>query len=224
MALSQFRGPFKVVGSVFTKDEYAKVGMQLHSLVCKATEADEKLKVLKESIASEEAKKAKEKLEIWKEETARKAARSVAVSNASSFGYLANLCLLRCQNFILKFGSPYRLDQESSWFKACLGRFLLYALVFDFLGVLMVDSTVESMPYGKKLLVLDIDYTLFDHRSTAENPLELMWPYSFARSTEGFQAPRTPSCMFDDLRRNFVMNPQNGLSMKPLRRPCKSGQ
>ena len=27
---------------------------------------------------------------------------------------------------------------------------------------------------GKKLLVLDIDYTLFDHRSTAENPLELM--------------------------------------------------
>ncbi|XP_058188620.1 uncharacterized protein LOC131306415 isoform X2 [Rhododendron vialii] len=83
IALSQFRGPFKVVGSVFTKDEYAKVGMQLHSLVCKATEADEKLKVLKESIASEEAKQTKEKFEIWKEETARKAARSVAVSNAS---------------------------------------------------------------------------------------------------------------------------------------------
>uniref|UniRef100_A0A803N647 protein-serine/threonine phosphatase n=1 Tax=Chenopodium quinoa TaxID=63459 RepID=A0A803N647_CHEQI len=30
---------------------------------------------------------------------------------------------------------------------------------------------------GKKLLVLDIDYTLFDHRSTAENPLQLMRPY-----------------------------------------------
>ncbi|KAL0365026.1 UNVERIFIED_CONTAM: Ubiquitin-like domain-containing CTD phosphatase [Sesamum angustifolium] len=30
---------------------------------------------------------------------------------------------------------------------------------------------------GKKLLVLDIDYTLFDHRSPAENPLELMRPY-----------------------------------------------
>jgi ubiquitin-like domain-containing CTD phosphatase 1 len=29
---------------------------------------------------------------------------------------------------------------------------------------------------GKKLLVLDIDYTLFDHRSTAENPKELMRP------------------------------------------------
>ena len=29
---------------------------------------------------------------------------------------------------------------------------------------------------GKKLLVLDIDYTLFDHRSTAENPLQLMRP------------------------------------------------
>jgi ubiquitin-like domain-containing CTD phosphatase 1 len=30
---------------------------------------------------------------------------------------------------------------------------------------------------GKKLLVLDIDYTLFDHRSTAEKPLELMRPF-----------------------------------------------
>ncbi|CAI0375351.1 unnamed protein product [Linum tenue] len=30
---------------------------------------------------------------------------------------------------------------------------------------------------GKKLLVLDIDYTLFDHRSTAENPMQLMRPY-----------------------------------------------
>ena len=30
---------------------------------------------------------------------------------------------------------------------------------------------------GKKLLVLDIDYTLFDHRSTAERPEELMRPY-----------------------------------------------
>ncbi|KNA23286.1 hypothetical protein SOVF_026140 [Spinacia oleracea] len=30
---------------------------------------------------------------------------------------------------------------------------------------------------GKKLLVLDIDYTLFDHRSPAENPLQLMRPY-----------------------------------------------
>lgn len=30
-----------------------------------------------------------------------------------------------------------------------------------------------------KLLVLDIDYTLFDHRSPAENPLELMRPCRF---------------------------------------------
>ncbi|KAL0738129.1 hypothetical protein Bca4012_014339 [Brassica carinata] len=29
---------------------------------------------------------------------------------------------------------------------------------------------------GKKLLILDIDYTLFDHRSTAENPLQLIRP------------------------------------------------
>jgi ubiquitin-like domain-containing CTD phosphatase 1 len=30
---------------------------------------------------------------------------------------------------------------------------------------------------GKKLLVLDIDYTLFDHRSVAEHPHQLMRPY-----------------------------------------------
>lgn len=30
---------------------------------------------------------------------------------------------------------------------------------------------------GKKLLVLDIDYTLFDHRSAAESGVELMRPY-----------------------------------------------
>lgn len=30
---------------------------------------------------------------------------------------------------------------------------------------------------GKKLLVLDIDYTLFDHRSVAESGEELMRPY-----------------------------------------------
>ncbi|CAG2173440.1 unnamed protein product, partial [Oppiella nova] len=30
---------------------------------------------------------------------------------------------------------------------------------------------------GKKLLVLDIDYTLFDHRSTAECAAQLMRPY-----------------------------------------------
>lgn len=32
---------------------------------------------------------------------------------------------------------------------------------------------------AKKLVVLDIDYTLFDHRSPAENPHELMRPCKF---------------------------------------------
>ncbi|KAL2477563.1 Ubiquitin-like domain-containing CTD phosphatase [Forsythia ovata] len=137
---------------------------------------------------------------------------------------------------------------------------------------------------GKKLLVLDIDYTLFDHRSTAENPLELMRPYLhdfltavyaeydimiwsatsmkwvelkmgqigvlnnpnykitalldhlamitvqsdtrgvfdckplaliWAQFPEFYSAKNT--IMFDDLRRNFVMNPQNGLKIKPFR-------
>ncbi|PSS02887.1 Ubiquitin-like domain-containing CTD phosphatase [Actinidia chinensis var. chinensis] len=138
---------------------------------------------------------------------------------------------------------------------------------------------------GKKLLVLDIDYTLFDHRSTAENPLELMRPYlhefltavyaeydiiiwsatsmkwveikmgqlgvlnnpnykitalldHLAMITVHSDARGTFDCkplgliwgqfpqyyssentiMFDDLRRNFVMNPQNGLTIKPFRK------
>ncbi|XP_039035026.1 ubiquitin-like domain-containing CTD phosphatase [Hibiscus syriacus] len=138
---------------------------------------------------------------------------------------------------------------------------------------------------GKKLLVLDIDYTLFDHRSTAENPLQLMRPYLHESLTVAYaeydimiwsatsmkrielkmgqlgvlnnpnykitalldhlamtavqsdtrgifnckrlgliwaQFPEFYSSkntiMFDDLRRNFVMNPQNGLTIKPFRK------
>jgi ubiquitin-like domain-containing CTD phosphatase 1 len=40
---------------------------------------------------------------------------------------------------------------------------------------------------GKKLLVLDIDYTLFDHRSTVERPLELMRPYLHEFLTAAYQ-------------------------------------
>ncbi|XP_042458526.1 ubiquitin-like domain-containing CTD phosphatase isoform X2 [Zingiber officinale] len=138
---------------------------------------------------------------------------------------------------------------------------------------------------GKKLLVLDIDYTLFDHKSAAENPHELMRPYLheflsavyaeydimiwsatgmkwvelkmgqlgvlnnpnykitalldhmamitvqsdfrgmldckplgliWAQFPEFYSSTNT--IMFDDLRRNFVMNPQNGLTIKPFRK------
>ncbi|KAL5787316.1 hypothetical protein ACOSP7_004265 [Xanthoceras sorbifolium] len=138
---------------------------------------------------------------------------------------------------------------------------------------------------GKKLLVLDIDYTLFDHRSTAENPLQLMRPYLhefltavyaeydimiwsatsmkwvelkmgelgvlnnpnykitalldhlamitvqsdsrgifdckplgmiWAQFPEFYSSKNT--IMFDDLRRNFVMNPQNGLTIRPFKK------
>ncbi|KAJ0960287.1 hypothetical protein J5N97_001902 [Dioscorea zingiberensis] len=117
----------------------------------------------------------------------------------------------------------------------------------------------------KKLLVLDIDYTLFDHKSPAENPLELMRPYlheflsavyaeydimiwsatritalldHLAMISYNPDSLRTFDCkplgliwaqlpefynekntiMFDDLRRNFVMNPQNGLIIRPFRK------
>lgn len=144
---------------------------------------------------------------------------------------------------------------------------------------------VELNPFreGKKLLVLDIDYTIFDHKSTAETGAELMRPflhqfltlaYSYYdiviwsatsmkwinekmkvlgvsnnpyykiachldsnaminvhTSTYGtitakplaiiwgkykqFSAKNT--IMFDDIRRNFIMNPQSGLKIKPFR-------
>ncbi|XP_067657174.1 ubiquitin-like domain-containing CTD phosphatase 1 [Haliotis asinina] len=137
---------------------------------------------------------------------------------------------------------------------------------------------------GKKLLVLDIDYTLFDHRSVAENALELMRPHlheflasayqdydiviwsatgmkwietkmkglgvetntnykiSFYVDCDAMISVHTPkygvievkplgviwgkfeqwsaknTVMFDDIRRNFIMNPQNGLKIKPFKK------
>eukprot|EP00898_Chlorokybus_atmophyticus_P006660 jgi/Chlat1/6996/Chrsp56S06680 len=137
---------------------------------------------------------------------------------------------------------------------------------------------------GRKLLVLDIDYTLFDHRSPAERAIELQRPYLheflaqsyqhydiiiwsatsmrwielkmgelgvlshplyrvvtlldhsamitvhsdqygvfdckplqviWAKFPDIYHAGNT--IMFDDLRRNFIMNPQNGLKIRPFR-------
>lgn len=141
---------------------------------------------------------------------------------------------------------------------------------------------------GKKLLVLDIDYTLFDHRSVAEAGWELMRPFlhefletayqdydiciwsatnmrwieekmkllgcttnpnyklSFyldsramiSIQTEKYgivdvkplgviwgkypQYTKNNTIMFDDLRRNFLMNPQNGLKIRPFREAHKN--
>ena len=138
---------------------------------------------------------------------------------------------------------------------------------------------------GAKCLVLDIDYTLFDHRTTAENPSEIMRPflheflsrayaanfdifiwsatslkwielkmtelgvlthndykivglidssamitvetakygvfnckplgYLFAQDWCEYDSKTT--LMFDDLSRNFIMNPQLGLKIRPFR-------
>ncbi|KAK3908000.1 Ubiquitin-like domain-containing CTD phosphatase 1 [Frankliniella fusca] len=137
---------------------------------------------------------------------------------------------------------------------------------------------------GKKLLVLDIDYTLFDHRSPAETGYELMRPFLHEFLTEAYKdydiviwsatsmkwieekmkllgvASHTAykitfymdylamitvhtskygtvnvkplgviwgkypefyssknTIMFDDIRRNFLMNPSNGLRIRPFR-------
>uniref|UniRef100_A0A1B6HKL0 Ubiquitin-like domain-containing CTD phosphatase 1 n=1 Tax=Homalodisca liturata TaxID=320908 RepID=A0A1B6HKL0_9HEMI len=136
---------------------------------------------------------------------------------------------------------------------------------------------------GKKLLVLDIDYTLFDHRSVAETGYELMRPYLHEFLTSAYKdydiaiwsatsmkwierkmellgvsnnnaykiifyldylamiSVHTPkygvvqvkplgviwgkfpqytpanTIMFDDIRRNFLMNPNNGLRIRAFR-------
>lgn len=137
---------------------------------------------------------------------------------------------------------------------------------------------------GKKLLVLDVDYTLFDHRSVAEKGIELMRPYLHEFLTSCYQSfdiiiwsatnmkwveakmkelsvlanpnykimfmldslamitvdhpkygvietkplgviwgkfpehyNKENSIIIDDLRRNFIMNPQNGLKIRPFR-------
>ncbi|KAF4528435.1 hypothetical protein B566_EDAN013440 [Ephemera danica] len=137
---------------------------------------------------------------------------------------------------------------------------------------------------GKKLLVLDIDYTLFDHRSAAETGFELMRPYLHEFLTSAYEdydiviwsatsmkwieekmkllgvsahtsykimcnldslamiSVHTPkygvievkplgvlwgkfpqysarnTIMFDDIRRNFLMNPQSGLKIRPFKK------
>lgn len=142
---------------------------------------------------------------------------------------------------------------------------------------------------NKKLLVLDIDYTLFDHRSTAQTAAELMRPYLHEFLTSAYREydiviwsatsmryieakmdelrvssnpnykivfyldsaamisvnsqkygllnvkplaviwgkfpnQYTPknTIMFDDTRRNFLMNPQNGLKIKAFREAFKN--
>lgn len=136
---------------------------------------------------------------------------------------------------------------------------------------------------GKKLLVLDIDYTLFDHRSVAETANELMRPFlheflesayenydiviwsatgmkwvevkmkelgvtshpnykiCFMLDSLAMISVHTPkygvievkllgviwgkyeqwsaknTIMFDDIRRNFIMNPQTGLRIRAFR-------
>lgn len=144
---------------------------------------------------------------------------------------------------------------------------------------------VERNPFreGKKLLVLDIDYTIFDHKSTAESGAELMRPFLHQFLTLAYlnydiviwsatsmrwinekmnvlgvsnspyyktachldskaminvhtskhgvivakplaviwgkfkQFSAKNTIMFDDIRRNFIMNPQSGLKIKPYR-------
>jgi len=146
-----------------------------------------------------------------------------------------------------------------------------------------IDMINEPRP-GKKLLVLDIDYTLFDHRSAAETGTQLMRPFLHEFLTSAYedydiviwsatgmkwikakmeelavnvnknykltfmlddlamitvhsekygvidvkplgviwgkfegQYTEKNTIMFDDIRRNFLMNPQQGLKIRAFR-------
>merc|ERR1711936_1475484 len=149
-------------------------------------------------------------------------------------------------------------------------------------------KVVNPSREGKKLLVLDIDYTLFDHRSVAEAGWELMRPFlhefletayqdydiciwsatnmrwieekmkllgcssnqnyklafyldsraMISIQTEKYgivdvkplgviwgkypQYTKKNTIMFDDLRRNFLINPQNGLKIRPFKEAHKN--
>lgn len=62
-----------------------------------------------------------------------------------------------------------------------------------------VNLTLRNPPRpGKKLLVLDIDYTLFDHRSAAERAEELMRPYLHQFLVRSRLCP-SPRCSADRL-------------------------
>jgi ubiquitin-like domain-containing CTD phosphatase 1 len=54
---------------------------------------------------------------------------------------------------------------------------------------------------GKKLLVLDIDYTLFDHRSVAETGYELMRPFLHEFLTAAYEVSCFP---WESVRLNFI--------------------
>lgn len=145
-----------------------------------------------------------------------------------------------------------------------------------------INMLSELRP-DKKLLVLDIDYTLFDHRTTAQSGAELMRPFlheflsaayeyydiviwsatgmkwieekmkllgvtthpsykiAFYLDSSAMISVHIPkygvvdvkplgviwgkfeqfssknTIMFDDIRRNFIMNPKNGLRIRPFR-------
>lgn len=68
-------------------------------------------------------------------------------------------------------------------YKYCIGQHFSSGLRFylmQFMCFALLQLTLLNPPReGKKCLVLDIDYTLFDHRSSAENPRELMRPCKY---------------------------------------------
>jgi hypothetical protein len=72
---------------------------------------------------------------------------------------------------------------------------------------------------GKKLLVLDIDYTLFDHRSVAETPLELQRPCEWFR-----ESPQLLRNFFDFYSERRMQDFENwSVAETPLelQRPCE---
>ena len=92
---------------------------------------------------------------------------------------------------VLSIWTPIACVQQSHWIH-CF-QALAIELREEYLS--KVEKRVQSYEVkvlneprpGKKLLVLDIDYTLFDHRSVAECGAELMRPYLHEFLTSAYQ-------------------------------------
>ena len=90
--------------------------------------------------------------------------------------------------------------------KYCIGQHFFFWITFLSNAVhvfffLLLQLTLLNPPReGKKCLVLDIDYTLFDHRSSAENPRELMRPCKYLlgipQEVQDDYTPCIRSCLY----------------------------
>ncbi|KAG5525816.1 hypothetical protein RHGRI_032188 [Rhododendron griersonianum] len=86
--VSRLHERFKVVGAVFTRDEYVDIGEEFETLIVKQMKADEELKAANERVSVEKGLKKQDQLAILEEVAALRQAPAVAVANVSDAAIL----------------------------------------------------------------------------------------------------------------------------------------